>query len=317
MDNLFVLHPNIRENIHVGKWDFFYEQISCGKFSAQVRSAEFSDSLLMVEEDCNQPLMSGGRLGDSHISLTIHSPTNSHGIFCGKPMGSAHVGLLAPDRDFELYTKTPLNIFTLTLGISDPKFQEVSQLLIDYFQRNYRNGDVIENIQLANALREFKNTIAGDIFTSPGLIESQLFKTHAEDVVIFSLIEKIEHSLKGGTPNRPVSASAWLVSEFRKEVLASRANQFSLTKTCEKLGVAHRTLHKCISESLGIGPLLFCRYIRLNSARKALIEANRNNKQRSIAEIAEEYGFWHLPRFSAYYRAMFSELPSQTLKSNN
>lgn len=51
MDNLFVLHPNIRENIHVGKWDFFYEQISCGKFSAQVRSAEFSDSFLMVEED--------------------------------------------------------------------------------------------------------------------------------------------------------------------------------------------------------------------------------------------------------------------------
>ena len=126
---------------------FFYEQISCGKFSAQVRSAEFSDSFLMVEEDCNQPLMSGGRLGDSHISLTIHSPTNSHGIFCGKPMGSAHVGLLAPDRDFELYTKTPLNMFTLTLGISDPKFQEVSQLLIDYFHRNYRNGDVIEKDQ--------------------------------------------------------------------------------------------------------------------------------------------------------------------------
>lgn len=317
MDNLIVRTPTVRENIHVGNWDFFYEQLSCGSFHAQVRSAEITESILMVEESSNQPVMSGGRLGENHISLTIHCSPESKGIFCGKPMLSHHIGLLSPDRDFELYTKTPLDIVTLTLGLEDPKLLEVGALLLDVFHKNHHNGDVIESGEISTAIRALTTNIADLIHSNPDILGKTTFRSRMEDLVIFSLIETIETSLKKCTFRKSIPASAWLVTEFRREILCNGANAFSLTKACEKLGVAHRTLHKSISDHLGVGPLTFCRYIRLNGARKALLEAARTQKPASVAEVAEEYGFWHLPRFSAYYKAMFGELPSETLKATH
>jgi len=33
-----------------------------------------------------------------------------------------------------------------------------------------------------------------------------------------------------------------------------------------------------------------------------------------VAEVAMHWSFWHLGRFSSSYRALFKELPSDTLK---
>jgi len=33
-----------------------------------------------------------------------------------------------------------------------------------------------------------------------------------------------------------------------------------------------------------------------------------------VKDVVAHWGFWHLSRFSAEYRALFGELPSDTLK---
>jgi AraC family ethanolamine operon transcriptional activator len=49
---------------------------------------------------------------------------------------------------------------------------------------------------------------------------------------------------------------------------------------------------------------------RLVGVRRALLNARPGAK---ITSVANDWGFWHLGRFSSDYKRMFGELPSQTL----
>ena len=50
---------------------------------------------------------------------------------------------------------------------------------------------------------------------------------------------------------------------------------------------------------------------RMNLARRALGCANA--ERTTVTEIATDYGFWELGRFSVAYRTLFGETPSTTL----
>ena len=51
---------------------------------------------------------------------------------------------------------------------------------------------------------------------------------------------------------------------------------------------------------------------RMNLVRRALRRANA--EQTTVTEIASDYGFWELGRFSVGYRSLFGELPSTALR---
>jgi AraC-like DNA-binding protein len=61
-----------------------------------------------------------------------------------------------------------------------------------------------------------------------------------------------------------------------------------------------------------MSPTQWLRLRRLNSARRELL--SRTPTQTTVAEVAMHWSFWHLGRFSSSYRALFNELPSDTLK---
>jgi AraC family ethanolamine operon transcriptional activator len=58
----------------------------------------------------------------------------------------------------------------------------------------------------------------------------------------------------------------------------------------------------------GMSPAQWLRLRRLNGARRELL----SSAQTTVAEVAMNWSFWHLGRFSSSYRALFKELPSET-----
>jgi AraC family ethanolamine operon transcriptional activator len=64
---------------------------------------------------------------------------------------------------------------------------------------------------------------------------------------------------------------------------------------------------------LDLNPVKFLRALRLNAVRRALKQA-AGSERVAVADIAARWGFWHLSHFSADYKAMFGELPSETLR---
>ncbi|MBV7575296.1 helix-turn-helix domain-containing protein [Pseudomonas sp. PDM32] len=77
-------------------------------------------------------------------------------------------------------------------------------------------------------------------------------------------------------------------------------------------GVSLRQLQHAFKTYTGMAPTQWLRLRRLNSARRELL--SRTPTQTTVAEVAMHWSFWHLGRFSSSYRALFKELPSDTLK---
>jgi AraC-like DNA-binding protein len=74
-------------------------------------------------------------------------------------------------------------------------------------------------------------------------------------------------------------------------------------------GLGSRALHLLCKRHFNQPPMLLLRSMRLDAARARLLQAPHS----PITDLALEFGFEHLGRFSSYYRARFNELPSDTV----
>jgi AraC-like DNA-binding protein len=81
----------------------------------------------------------------------------------------------------------------------------------------------------------------------------------------------------------------------------------------EAAGLSPRGLQQSLRRHLDQTPGELLRCVRLDGARDDLQRAERD--ETSVADIARGWGFGHLGRFSAAFRARFGELPSDTLRS--
>ena len=82
---------------------------------------------------------------------------------------------------------------------------------------------------------------------------------------------------------------------------------------CATLGVSARCLYDAFRAALGVSPHAHLKSRRLMLVRRAL--SRRQEGPDLVKSVALGHGFWHLGHFARDYRALFGELPSQTLAS--
>jgi transcriptional regulator GlxA family with amidase domain len=84
---------------------------------------------------------------------------------------------------------------------------------------------------------------------------------------------------------------------------------FQLEKLARRVNVSARHLQTLFHQSFGVSPHVHYLALRLNAARRRVIETRA-----SFADIAAATGFNSASAFSRSYRAQFSESPSETRK---
>jgi transcriptional regulator GlxA family with amidase domain len=72
--------------------------------------------------------------------------------------------------------------------------------------------------------------------------------------------------------------------------------------------MSERQLNVLCHEEFQQSPMQWVRGVRLDAIRDAL----KSDPQQNVTTLAMWFGFFHLGRFSAYYKERFGELPSQT-----
>ncbi|WP_221794196.1 AraC family transcriptional regulator [Oceanobacter mangrovi] len=76
-------------------------------------------------------------------------------------------------------------------------------------------------------------------------------------------------------------------------------------------GTSVRSLYNLFSQRLSITPKLYIKQRRLAEIHR---ELKHNTAIRNVTEVALDYSFTHLGRFSSCYKEAYGELPSETLK---
>jgi AraC family ethanolamine operon transcriptional activator len=118
-----------------------------------------------------------------------------------------------------------------------------------------------------------------------------------------------EDEVKAPHPRRRALALAieeWLWRQLDEP----GAPPVTLAGASRELEVSIRSIQLAVEEYFGINFVRFARLARLHQVHSALVLGPATN----VSEAATRHGFWHLGRFSRYYREVFGEPPSQTLR---
>jgi transcriptional regulator GlxA family with amidase domain len=85
-----------------------------------------------------------------------------------------------------------------------------------------------------------------------------------------------------------------------------------LGELADVTGVSARRVQMAFQQVANVSPTAYMRARALQAVRDRLLDPR--HRTANITGIALDHGFEHLGRFSSYYREMFGERPSATLR---
>jgi len=114
---------------------------------------------------------------------------------------------------------------------------------------------------------------------------------------------------------RPAGAEDVRSLRRAKDYVHAHAERaLSLPEIARHACVSPRTLEAVFKRHGEISPIAYARRHRLNAVHQALQRAGQDGLPASVTELALAYGFVHMGRFAAHYRALFGCSPSHTLR---
>ena len=102
-----------------------------------------------------------------------------------------------------------------------------------------------------------------------------------------------------------------VMHRLEETLQANSSEVLHIAELCKAVGASYPTLRVCCQEHLGMSPKRYLWLRRMHLAWRALRMADP--EVTTVTEIATNYGFWELGRFSVAYRALFGESPSTSL----
>jgi AraC-like DNA-binding protein len=135
--------------------------------------------------------------------------------------------------------------------------------------------------------------------TAPDILEHPEVARALEQALVRAMVLCIS----GGEAAETRSAhhrQAVIMRRFEEVLEANPDRTLYAAELCAATGASDRTLRACCREYLGMSPMRYLRPRRMHLARRALRTADPATT--TVTEIATNYGFWELGRFSATYR---------------
>jgi AraC family ethanolamine operon transcriptional activator len=290
-------------------WQQHYDQISAGEFYGQVIERPFDD-LQIFKEHTSRALSQSCLVWPDSIWLGIPpqaQANNSHSKINGLALNSNNIMCRPGNIEFELTTPDAFDIYGVVISRSKLMLQANKQGI----ELNWQ--DILHNERLSIP----ESTLNAINYLLARLLNSQVSNHKAtpdhltQDLILMGLLEVLSKE----SPNQTIYTSYQhrkdIVNNARTFLQQHHDRAITLSELCEACHTSRRTLQNSFESILGLSPIQYLRYTRLNGVRRDLKQGKATE---TVGDIASRWGFWHLGQFAKDYKNVFGELPSETLK---
>lgn len=294
-------------------WQQRYDQLSAGAFLGLFEEFCFGN-IQLFRERLNQAVHQSGAAWPGSRTFAVPVMIEGAGCFGGETYDAESMLTLGEQDNLDFRTPRRLEILACT---ADAHALELYALQVEHrdLQAELAGRKLApSSAAKIHALRTLLAAMMASLQATPQLLNHAHMRTAMEQALFASLLDAISapepHALAPPPSNR---ARQLVVARAREYMQAHIDEPFSVADLCVELRVSRRTLQYSFQDVLDLNPVKFFRAIRLNAVRRALKQCE-GGERATVADIASRWGFWHLSHFAAEYKAMFGELPSETLR---
>ncbi len=284
-----------------------------------------------------------GKIHDTLVQLKVRNFFLAYGEFSGL---THQVGDIPPGRTFAFYTgkdskliwrkkDVPLNALMLfplnskldvvikgsktiihTISISE-------EALISRLQKSEREiyNTIVSTKELVSMklaemekLQEVFYKYIQSAEENPDLVHEKNFQVCLNEEFFSALIDVLFSEEKSDYPEvKDRITQAW--NELESYIETHKNRPIMLNELSQAVGIGERSLFRLFNDRFNLSPKAYLNKLRLNGVRKDLSQISSAKK--TITQVANSWGFWHMGQFAADYKQLFGELPSHTLSKIN
>lgn len=297
------------------QWEQRYNQHSSGTFSGYLDELKLN-GIHFFEEFTNQTLLQQCAVKDENLwlgfSLQPQRPKiNNHQIIAGQIMARPS-GI-----EFELMTPIDFHIYGLVVNkkslhnemVSDDA--ELWQNQSNKMQVSEPNHYVsYELAKLISLLLNNNNSPAGNNNCLDHNNQSRLMRL--SPLIASKVADLLTQTQYGYDENKVTNQTTQrVISDITTYIKETNSYPLTITELCKITHVSRRALQYCFEKGFGMSPIQYIRDCRLNEIRRLLL---KEESDIIIADLALDFGFFHIGTFNAQYKYLFGETPTQTIK---
>jgi len=265
--------------------------------------------LAFSKTDFSLPLRTSGILGRENLTIGMLLGSDSRSTSWGRDLALGDVFFSAPGRNFDGVFGTRSDIAGISIAPGEIAAMFAGEGVfadVDYWLRNHQYSGAPEVRQTA---------VKRVIEISWWLAQCTSMSDATADYWRRALVEAFSAVFLHARPlnaGETIPSTVRLVREVENHLNRHPQRAVHISELCAALGTSRRTLHRAFHDVLGIGPIAFLRHHRLCSIHSRLRKGDPSTTH--VTDVATEFGFLELGRFSHYYSTLFGEYPSQTLQ---
>ena len=296
------------------EWNQRYMQMTHGAMRSSLAEVT-AGSLHVFRKWMSERVVQQGCLPGGKICFAVlHGTADGTPRMQGREVRADTLFVLRGGEEFSLHRPRGMELLAVTFEADEflrlLEERPLSPPARDLVSRSILQGPVQSLQRLRRDLLDtFRHSAPDTDTTAPADITT----TPVASQIIFQAVCDILENASGSRQSIASASASFLVTQCHHIVARSPDEPPSIEALCARLRTSRRTLQSSLRQVSDSTPVHYLRCVRLDAVRKQLLSMQPG--EGSITEAAMSCGFTHLGHFTEEYKALFGELPSQTLHS--
>lgn len=293
-------------------WQQRYDQLSAGRFDGLFEEFWFGRAQIFCEE-LNQTVHQTGTPWPDSRTFAVPVAIEGTGCFGGEVYGAHSMLTLSGKTEFDF--RTPPRLKMLACSVDSEALRTFAQHVQRDVEAELKGHSVVSaSAQQIAGLGALLSAMMSNLQAAPELLQHAAMRKAIEQGLFETLLDAASAMRTPSVESPPsLRTRQFVVARAREYMQAHIDEPITVADLCIELGVSRRKLQYSFHDVLNLNPVKFLRALRLNAVRRDLKRTDSDGNA-NVADVAARWGFWHQSYFSSEYKAMFGELPSETLR---